>query len=210
MEVKICVVDLGLSNIGSISSCFARLGLNVEVIGFAHDIESLDVFTHYILPGVGTFSEGMKEILNRGWDQILRDECFVRGKPLLGICLGMQLLSDAGEEGGKGSLVPGLGFVKGVVKRMEPDNGLVLPHIGWNSVTFENSQFHHFDNDYYFVHSYSLTDVDPSQVSCNAAYGQTVVAGVRYKNIVGYQFHPEKSQKPGMALVRDFIGGIYA
>ena len=199
----IAIVDYGMGNVASVRNALALLGAEGVVTSIPEDFERA---THIIFPGVGAFSDGMREVQERGLVPVLEGEVLEKKKPFLGICLGMQLLAGEGEEGGR---TKGLGWIDGVVRRFRIDEAKFrLPHIGWDDITpvdgcplFSGIE----SRDYYFVHSYVLEPVQQEVVAATVNYGETFVAAVHKDNIFGVQFHPEKSQKGGLSVLRNFI-----
>jgi glutamine amidotransferase len=158
---------------------------------------------------VGSFADGMAHLEERGWTAALRAEVGA-GKPLLGICLGMQLLASHGTEGGD---TPGLDLVPGAVRRLEALGcALRVPHVGWNAITPAGSGGGLFaaispGTDFYFVHSYAFVPESAEHVLARTDYGVPVVAAVARGNVFGTQFHPEKSSRAGLRLLRNFLEG---
>ena len=197
----IAIVDYGVGNLFSLGSSLAALEARAVVTGDPSVIRAADKL---ILPGVGAFADAAALLRRDGLDQVVRDEAR-RGKPLLGICLGMQLLL---EQGRAVRPCPGLGVIRGTVDRIPTQSK--LPHIGWNSLRF----FHHSplfrgldEGAYvYFVHSFSAQDTDPAQVIAVTDYGPAVTAAVSSGNFYGTQFHPEKSGEVGLTILRNFAG----
>jgi len=210
--VKVMVIDVGLGNIGSVLAAFERLGVSVELLSQPPD--DADSFSHVVLPGVGAYSAGMDALISRGWNGWLHNIWAPLHKPLLGICLGMQLLSTQGLEGADiGETVSGLNLIPGEVIRMDPGPGLALPHVGWNDVHFHNSDCPIFrgivqDGDFYFVHSYAFKPYSAEHIQASSHYGSSFVVAVgdSIRNVWGMQFHPEKSQKLGSRLLLNFLG----
>ena len=194
------IVDYGVGNLKSVTNAMAYLGLESRVTGDAGDLEMADAI---ILPGVGAFPDAADRLRASGLDQLLCREA--RRKPILGICLGMQLLFERGEEVRE---CEGLGLVSGSVRKIE--TGLKLPHIGWNSLTFPNPSplFAGLEEGsyVYFVHSFCGVASDPSQIIAQTDYGVPVVAAVNHGNVYGCQFHPEKSGEVGLQILRNFGG----
>lgn len=196
----LCVVDIGIGNVGSVSKALRYLNIDFEVITSP---EALDNAERVIFPGVGSFSEGSKRLDESGFrDGLLKSVS--EGKPLLGICVGMQLLASVGYEGGKSK---GLALIDAEVVRLENNMNYPVPHMGWNDVacSSESPLFDGIDTDtcFYFVHSFHMKvneSVDVSYVS----YGKDLAAAIRKKNIFGVQFHPEKSQQAGLKLIKNF------
>ena len=202
----IIVIDYGMGNLRSIEKALVKL--NAEFI-FSKKAEDLKVATHIILPGVGFFEEGMNNLKKLNLIPALNKEIFVKKKPFLGICLGMQLLFNRSEEG---SGIKGLGLIDGdIIKfRFEPELKLKIPHIGWNTVfngdDIKIKIFKGIDNnsDFYFVHGYHA--ILNKQINCAYTdYGYNFVSAIQKDNIYGIQFHPEKSQKKGLKLIKNFI-----
>ena len=194
------IVDYGVGNLMSVKNAMGYLGLETRITGEAAELERADAI---ILPGVGAFPDAWEKLSGPGLDKVLRREA--ERKPILGICLGMQLLFQRGEE-----VRPceGLGFVRGRVARIPTD--LKLPHIGWNSLRFTNDSplFRGIDQgEYvYFVHTFGGMAEDAAQVIAETDYGGPVVAAVQSGNVFGTQFHPEKSGEVGLAMLRNFGG----
>ncbi len=196
----IAVVDYGVGNLKSVSNAFAYLGIETKITG---DPDELELAQAIVLPGVGAFPDAADKLRTTGLDQSVVKQG--RKKPVLGICLGMQLLLDRGEEVRP---CPGLGVIKGVCARIPTEEK--LPHIGWNSLTFPNRSplFEGVDEGsyVYFVHSFSAQHTDPDQVSAVSQYGVPVIAAVQNGNFFGCQFHPEKSGETGLAILQNFAG----
>lgn len=197
------VINFGLGNLGSIINSFEEINANIQIIS---DPKDLDDIEHLILPGVGSFRLGMKNLLNKGWDKKIFSHV-EKQKPLLGICLGMQLLFDRGEEDGE---CKGLGLIKGKVIKMKSMKNRKLPHVGWNQLNFKNKHpiFENVrDNvDYYFVHSYECLVENNSNIVSTSNYHTEILSCVSDgKNIVGTQFHPEKSPPNGLKILKNFL-----
>ncbi len=196
------VINFGLGNLGSIINSFEEINVNIKIISDPKDIDNVD---HLILPGVGSFRLGMKNLLNKGWDKKIFGHV-EKQKPLLGICLGMQLLFDQGEEDGG---CKGLGLIKGNVIKMKSMEKRKLPHVGWNKLDFKNKHpiFEKVrDNvDYYFVHSYECFVENNSNIISTSNYYTEILSCVSNgNNIVGTQFHPEKSPPNGLKILKNF------
>ena len=197
----IAVADYGMGNVGSVLNALALLGVPAKLTADPKDFSEV---THIILPGVGAFSDGMRELRERGLIPLLEKEVLEKGKPFLGICLGMQLLSSMGEEGGE---TKGLGFIPGRTRLLKADE-LRLPHVGWDDISIapQCPLFSGIESrDFYFVHSYVVEPEDQRATAATCTYGETFAAAVQKDNIFGVQFHPEKSQKSGLAALRNFI-----
>ncbi|MEK9657130.1 MAG: imidazole glycerol phosphate synthase subunit HisH [bacterium] len=206
----IAIIDYGLSNMKSIENVLSFLSLDYEVINTATDMTK---YSHVILPGVGAFIDGMKGLKERGLDIVLKDLAN-KGVPILGICLGMQLLLDKSLEFGE---TKGLSLFSGVVKplKFEKKDNMYdkkVPHIGWNRllknrVEWEGNILDNLVGDeVYFVHSFFCDLYNQNQVIANTSYHNHMFASViRNKNVYGCQFHPEKSAKVGIQIVENFI-----
>ncbi len=192
------IVDYGVGNLMSVGNAMGFLGFETRVTSDPRELELADAI---ILPGVGAFPDAAEKLRAPGLDKCLVAQS--AKKPILGICLGMQLLFERGTE-----VRPcaGLGLVQGSVERIETDQK--LPHIGWNELTFQNDSplFAGLDDGVYvyFVHSYCGVASDPSQVIAVTDYGVPVVAAVQNGNVFGTQFHPEKSGDVGLAMLKNF------
>jgi len=200
--MKIVIVDYGMGNIKSINSALKYVGIDDILLSNKYaDIKSADKL---ILPGVGSFAKAMLNIKKLEIDTILEDIVLNEKKPILGICLGMQLLSKSSNEDG---LNDGLGFISSEVRKFDIEN-LKIPHVGFNQVDFNtNSKLYQgLDNlsDFYFTHSFQMqSKEDIEQATCH--YGSDFIASYEVDNIVGVQFHPELSQTNGLKLLDNFI-----
>ena len=199
----IAIVDYGVGNLFSLSRSLAYVGADVCVTG---DREKIKRAEKIILPGVGAFGDAIKKLSVAGLVGGLVMEA-KKGKPILGICLGMQLLFDKSFEYGEHT---GLGLIKGEIRPIADkiEKNLKVPHIGWNSLEFTEKKSELFkyihDGDFvYFVHSYYAADCEESVIA-NAEYGAKLTAAVQNGNVYGCQFHPEKSGKTGLAILRAF------
>lgn len=205
MERRIGILNYGLGNLGSVSNALAALNIEHEIISSSGALARV---SHIILPGVGSFKEGMDGLERSGFIQPLRAAVLDEKKPLLGICLGMQLLADVGFEHGEHQ---GLSFLSGRVERIPTEESkLLLPHIGWNSVCLvEGKRIVKGlikEPDFYFVHSYRFVPQDENIVAGIAEYGAPITAIVEKENIFGTQFHPEKSADAGLKVLKNFSG----
>lgn len=202
MLKKILIIDYGVGNFQSVANALRFLGYEYSVSDKPLDISKAQIL---ILPGVGAFSEAMKNLQKRNLINILRDEVINKKKPILGICLGMQVLASDSEEFG---LHKGLGLIEGHVVRFNDKKGFPLPHVGWNNIMIKKKEplFEriHGEPNYYFDHSFHFT-CDEKYVAAVCDYGTTFVAAVQKDNVFGTQFHPEKSQSAGLKLFRGFI-----
>lgn len=200
----ITIIDYGLGNLSSIKNMLRRLGFSSEI---SSDPDIIAKAEKLILPGVGAFDHGMKSIAEKGLREVLNKKTMVEKVPTLGICLGMQLLFEGSEEG----IEPGLGCIRGKVVKFNFGNGLAslkIPHMGWNTVKIKKESIlvNNFLTEmcFYFVHSYHVICEKPDDVLLSTDYGGEVTASVQHGNIMGTQFHPEKSHKYGMILMKNF------
>lgn len=199
----IAIVDYGVGNLFSLKSSFAAIGENAIVTAKEAEIHAADKI---ILPGVGAFADAAEKLKKTGLYTVIKDEA-ASGKPLLGICLGMQLLFEKSYEYGvhEGlSLLPGV--IRPIIERIPPE--YKIPHMGWNPLHFVGKPHPLFqnirENDcVYFVHSYSATDCEKSVIA-TAEYGACLTAAVAQKNVMGCQFHPEKSGDVGLKILKAF------
>lgn len=199
---KVAIINYGMGNVLSVQK--ALNALNVPSV-ISDNAEEINDCTHIILPGVGSFKKAMSNLREKNLVDILHREVREKGKPFMGICLGMQLLAKRGYEDGE---TEGLGFIEGQVEVI-PDHGLPATHIGWNNITITNDAFFRNinDNNFYFVHSYYFNVSSPSDVAATVEYGSKLVAAVQKGNVFGTQFHPEKSQEEGLKVLQSFLQG---
>lgn len=201
--MSVVIVNHGLSNLDSIARALEECGADVSVTSDPARVRSA---SRAVLPGVGAFPLAMANLARTGLDDAMR-EIVQAGRPLLGICLGMQLLADRGEEFGE---TAGLGLVPGTVRRFdEMATTDRVPHIGWNELRRQNQapilDGIDADKDFYFVHSYHFDCSDPAAVVATTPYCGGFVSIVNSGCVWGVQFHPEKSQKAGFRLLRNFL-----
>lgn len=201
----IAIVDYDMGNVASVVNMLKRIGSPPPVL--TRDPEVLRRAEKVILPGVGAFDRGMQSLVDFGLIDALNDAALVRRVPVLGICLGMQLLTRSSEEGQR----PGLGWIDAETRRFRfPDEaGLKVPHMGWNYV--RASRINPLigaerRSRFYFVHGYYVTCNDPQDTIGTATYGFEFACAVNHDNVYGVQFHPEKSHRYGMALLEGFVG----
>jgi len=199
--MAIAIVDYGMGNLHSVSKAVERLGYKPLVTGDREEILAADGI---ILPGVGAFGDAMEQLRETSLDSVMK-EAAASGKPLLGICLGMQLLFSGSEEHGKNE---GLNILPGSVVRF-PGGNYKVPHMGWNSLQFRNPEHPLFagleEGHVYFVHSYHVLPEVQADLLAVTDYGQPVTAIVGRGSVYGMQFHPEKSGELGMNLLRNFL-----
>lgn len=204
----IALIDFGRGNLRSVQKALAAAGGDVVRTGDPDVVRRAD---RLVVPGQGAFAEGMTALRAAGLDEAIR-EVVAAGRPYLGICLGLQFLFDESDEHGP---VPGLGIVRGRVERIAAQPGLKVPHIGWNRVeqvkpdplVGDLAAAEPGDDYFYFVHSYVAVPADHDCVVLRADYGGELVAAIRVDNVFACQFHPEKSQAAGLALLERFVAG---
>ena len=199
----IAIIDYGMGNVASIARMLKKLGFESKL---TRDPDEIRAAEKLILPGVGAFDTGMRNLGNARIKEVLQQIVIGERKPVLGICLGMQLLFDRSEEG----VEPGLGWINGDVRRFRfnGDQKEKVPHMGWNVVTprADNPLFADLTEDarFYFVHSYFTDPSNASDVAATTQHGFQLCCAVSRGNIHGVQFHPEKSHKFGMRLLKNF------
>ncbi len=198
---SIAIVDYGLGNLGSIANMLSRTGVNAEITATPQALEDAHGI---ILPGVGAFDTGVRNLHERGLWTLLKD--LAKTKPTLGICLGMQLLFEKSEEGKR----EGLGLIPGEILRLKPrDSSLKVPRMGWWDTKPQKSsqllKYYEPDSRFYHVHSYHAVPSSPGAILLSSQFEQTVASAVEQGHIFGVQFHPEKSHKYGLALLRGFV-----
>ena len=200
----IAIIDYGVGNLFSVEKAFVKLGADVIVTSDAEEIAKADKI---VLPGVGAFGDCMQNLIESGLIPTILD-AVAKGKPFLGICVGLQILFDGSEESPG---VAGLGIIKGMVKKIYAP-ALKIPHMGWNSLEFTAASplFQALPKSpyVYFVHSYYAVPEDPSVILAVTEYGQQVTAAVAQKNIQATQFHPEKSGDIGLLILKNFIKSV--
>jgi len=200
----IAIVDYGSGNIAAIANIYKQLRIPYAV---TCDSAQLDAADRYILPGVGAFDATMKCLREKGLKEVLDEQVIGRRKKIMGICVGMQILADSSEEGS----LPGLGWIPGCVRKIDTrkiDRGPRLPHMGWNSVRPRGGMaiFQGVDvaRGFYFLHSYYFHPAHDDDVAATVNYGSEMPCSVVRGNVLGMQFHPEKSHANGMAILRNF------
>ena len=202
--MKVAVVDYGMGNLHSVSKALEAVGADVTVTSDPTDLKAAE---RIVLPGVGSFAQGMRQLQERGFVDALNKEVVDAGKPFLGICLGMQLAAESGEEHGK---THGLGWIKGNVVRLDANVADVkVPHMGWNDVegTGESPLFKNIKGPltFYFVHSYHFIPTDKDTITAFCEHGLRFAAAIERGNIHLVQFHPEKSQTNGLKVLENFL-----
>jgi len=199
----IAIIDYGVGNLYSVEKAVAAVGGDVVVTSFANDLKRADKL---ILPGVGAFGDCMKNLEATGLIPTILDE-IKNGKPLFGICVGLQILFESSEESPD---VKGLGIFKGTVKKICAE-GLKVPHMGWNFVKVNKKSSSKFLSGltatpyFYFVHSYHAAPIDENLIAATTFYGDTITAAVEFENIFATQFHPEKSGDVGLKVLKNFV-----
>lgn len=197
------LIDYHAGNIRSLETAFEYLGAKTQLLNTVADTTA---FTHLVLPGVGAFAFCLGRLKASGMLPMIEEWAFVREKPILGICVGMQLLADSSDE--MGSHV-GLGWMGGQVKKLQSDDPKVrIPHVGWNTVLFKQDFGEYrqdMQRDFYFDHSHAYYSSTEDEILATVNHGQTFCAAIRRKNLVAVQFHPEKSQSAGMDFLQSFL-----
>jgi len=205
MSDKVGVIDCGINNMQSIIRALTVLNVSYTLV---HNGDDLHKFTHIILPGVGAFEVGARNLDTRGFQQTIRSSLDSGGK-LLGVCLGMQLLFEGSEE--YNTFTPGLGLIKGFCRKIpsNTEQNIFVPHIGWNTIDIvkDSSVFTGVDTnrEMYFIHSYHVVPEDDSVVSSRCRHGIEFVSSVESGHVYGFQFHPEKSYANGFHILKNFL-----
>lgn len=202
----IAVIDYDMGNLHSACKGLEKAGATTKVTDLPIDIERADAV---VLPGVGSFDPAVEHLRSRGLEQPIK-VAIASGKPFLGICLGLQILFEASEEGTQ----PGLGIIPGIVRRFRPEPGITIPHMGWNELEFTQNHcllWEHLSGNprVYFVHSYYVDPIDPTIRAATVTHGsQTVTAAIALDNLVAVQFHPEKSSTTGLQIISNFVAKV--
>lgn len=195
----IAIIDYGMGNLASVLKAIKSLRKDAII---TCDLQEIKEAMLIVLPGVGSFEQGMKNLRDRGLVEILNEEVIKNKKPFLGICLGMQLIMEKGTEPNECS---GLGWIKGRVEAIQ-NKRLPVPHLGWNKtyLSENRSQVDTLENNFYFIHSFHV--LPEEKVKCTYVdYEFKMVASIQKENIYATQFHPEKSQKAGLSLLKTYI-----
>lgn len=197
------IIDYGMGNILSVKNALDFLGENMKICSSVADFDDIERF---ILPGVGAFGDCIANLHRRSFVDLLHEQIIVQKKPILGICLGMQVMAEKSYEGGVHN---GLGWFSAEVKRLTPiDSLLRIPHVGWDNVDYGRDNFLFKglppSPDLYFVHSYAMCCSNQKEVIATCDYGGIFTASVKKDNIVATQFHPEKSQDYGLMILENF------
>ena len=199
------IIDYGMGNLLSVQNAIEYIGQKVKIISNPAEIKSVDKL---ILPGVGAFDDCVQNLKSNGFIESLNEEVLINKVPILGICLGMQVMALSSEEGSLGS--NGLGWFDAQIVKIQPsDNTFRIPHVGWSTLkTTSNSIFKAIPKenaDFYFVHSYYMSCKNQDDVIATFEHGGEFTAAVHKENIYGMQFHPEKSQTYGLQILENFI-----
>ena len=197
------IVNYGMGNLTSVYSALEACGASVEI---CNEPDELLDKSHIVLPGVGAFENCMSNLKKQGFDKVLHKLVIEEGRPILGICLGMQIMAKNSFEEGE---CQGLGWINSEVVRIDNvSEKIKVPHVGWNSIEFheDNKLFYNLkeDSDFYFVHSYQMKCAKEKDVIAVCNYGEKITSAVCNKNIYGVQFHPEKSQDHGLQILKNF------
>tara|TARA_R110002012_G_scaffold47399_1_gene124216 strand:- start:23712 stop:24362 length:651 start_codon:yes stop_codon:yes gene_type:complete len=207
MTQTVGIIDYGVGNLRSVISAFETVEARAVVLTDPSELSAYDIL---VLPGVGAFRAAMDQLVDRGFQAPLNHAVASGETSLLGICVGMQLLASHGEEGGA---APGLGYIPGAVRRFATPKlatgGLKIPHVGFNEARLTGSS-DLFDGlgeaaDFYFTHSYRMVCDDPDHMVACCMHGETFATVIRRGNVVGAQFHPEKSQTNGLRFLKNFL-----
>jgi glutamine amidotransferase len=203
--MRVVIIDYGMGNLGSLRHALIECGARDVLI--SHDPHEIEAAEKLILPGVGGFADGIKNLHENQLDEIIRCQTLKNHVPFLGICLGMQLLATRGYEGGE---IPGLDIIPGEVKKLQPFTpGERIPHVGWNEVYGNKNNILFWDipnpSDFYFVHSYHFIPENKSDAIGTTPYCDRFVSALNRDSVWGVQFHPEKSSVLGFRIIRNFL-----
>lgn len=205
-QPNIVIIDYSVGNIHSVYNALKTLNYkNIKITNKKEIISDADFI---ILPGVGAFDKCIKNLRDLKLDNILEKEILIKKKPLMGICVGMQMLADYSDENG---IHKGLGWIPGNVQKIKTKQKLPIPHVGWNNINIDKKSLlisKNLDNvNFYFDHSYNF-NCDQKYITAHANYGGKITSVIQKDNIIGIQFHPEKSQNNGLRIFRNFINLI--
>jgi glutamine amidotransferase len=205
-RLTICIVDYGVGNTHSVANALSFLDYKVKISQHSDIVRSADIL---ILPGVGAFEVAISNLKASGLHELLRELVIEKQKPILGICVGMQMMATYSEENGHHA---GLNWIPGSVVKLDEKSGFPVPHVGWNTISpviheplFTRA---HNESHFYFDHSFYFKPDAQHHVAATVNYGPSITAAVQHENICGVQFHPEKSQTNGLKLFRSFVNGI--
>lgn len=196
----ISIIDYGMGNLASVQKALNFLNVKSVITNEHSVIKDSSII---LLPGVGSFAQGMENLNERNLVDLLTEEVKIKQKPFLGICLGMQLIMEYGNEPHE---CKGLGWIKGEVKKFELLD-LKIPHMGWNNIQILNKKYYNNleNSDFYFIHSFHVKTTNNQDIAATVNYGFDVVASIQKDNIFATQFHPEKSQAAGLSLLKTFF-----
>ncbi|ARV60245.1 imidazole glycerol phosphate synthase subunit HisH [Nostocales cyanobacterium HT-58-2] len=203
----IAVVDYDMGNLHSVCKALEKSGATPKITDSPKELEKADAV---VLPGVGAFDPAVQHLRSRGLEKPIK-EAIASGKPFLGICLGLQILFESSAEGTE----PGLGIVKGTVKRFRPEPGIAIPHMGWNQLQLtqpKSTLWEYLPSQpwVYFVHSYYVDPQDTQVCAATITHGnQTVTAAIAHDNLMAVQFHPEKSSNIGLQILSNFVSQVW-
>lgn len=199
----IAIVDYGMGNVASVQKALNFLSLQSII---TNDHKLIAESNYIVLPGVGSFKQGMANLKEHKLDELLTKLVINEKKNFLGICLGMQLIAEYGNEPDR---CKGLGWIKGEVKKIDAPH-LRIPHMGWNDIEIKNATYFNgiTSNDFYFIHSYHFEVTDTNDISSYVNYGDKLVSSIQHENMFATQFHPEKSQDSGLQLLRNYFSNV--
>ena len=198
-KIKVCVIDYGIGNIKAFKNIYEKSNINVQVVSKKNQFEDV---THLILPGVGAFDWAMSKLNESDLRETLDTLVLDKKIPILGVCVGMQMMASQSEEG----VLPGLNWIKGKVLKL--DENTLLPHMGWNTIKFsvKSELFNNIENpEFYFLHSYYYKIEDDKNILSTSEYGELFTSAIYKENIFGTQFHPEKSHENGIKILENFV-----
>ncbi len=197
----VAIIDYGLGNLASVKKALDFLNIENTITS---NITEIKQSSFIILPGVGSFKQGMENLIKKDLVNTLSYEVITNKKPFLGICLGMQLIFEKGYEPYE---CKGLGWISGEVIKIRNNDNLKIPHLGWNAIRTPEEKIYkdQLDNNFYFIHSYHVKPKNINVINSYVHYGEDIVASIKYKNIFATQFHPEKSQNAGLDLLKNYF-----